>query len=114
MAVDVTLDIGDLFNRITIEQRTLSEPDANGVKAATWTTFATVWANITLISQPSEQFIAKSFASKANRKVVMHYLPGIDTTMRVNFGGRIFNIAGIDNVQERKIKHVLYVSEVTL
>lgn len=79
-----------LRHRITIEQLTLTPNDSGG-QAEAWTTFATVWASITPKIVKEVNF-AQRIEPRIDHDIVIRYIAGLTTTMRIVFGTRVFEI----------------------
>ena len=84
---------------IDIESAAATE-NSLGEDVETWSTFATARAQIIPING-KEYFSANQEQSSVTHKITMRYLAGVNTKMRVNYGGRIFNIEAVINFQER-------------
>lgn len=85
--------IGDLRHRITIETLSLTPNDSGGQEES-WSTFATVWAQITPV-KAWEAMQQARIEMTVTHKIVIRELPGVTSTMRVAFGDRIFEIKSI-------------------
>lgn len=107
---EVRVDPGQLRQVIIIEQRGTVTRSASGAVSYAWSTFATVRASIERLGG-SEQLGPGSFQVQAAHQITIRYLAGLDSTMRVNFNGRYFDILDIDNVWERNRVHILQVRE---
>ena len=91
--------IGPLRHRVTIQQLSKSQ-NGMGEEEPGWTNFATRWASIEPISG-REYFAAQQINAEVTHRVRMRYLPGMESTMRLLYGGRIFNITALINADER-------------
>jgi SPP1 family predicted phage head-tail adaptor len=91
--------IGKLRDRITIEEKTQVE-DGSGGFSETWSTFATVWAEV-LPTSSAERFFAEKLEMTTTHKVRIRYLAGLSSSMRINLGARVLKIQGIVNLEER-------------
>lgn len=98
---------GQLKNRITIQQQ-IKTANAIDEDEISWTTFATVWADI----QPDsghQTYQAKQLNAEAQGRIKIRYRPNIDPTMRVLYGSRIFQILSVIQPQESKRElHLIY------
>jgi len=81
---------GNLRHRITIEQKTLAR-DTYGGEVVTWTTFATVWADIQPLNG-RELIAAQAVQSEITGKIFIRYLPGVTAGMRVSYCGKYYDI----------------------
>lgn len=90
---------GTLKKRITIEQLEGSL-DSYGEEAMTWVTFASVRASVRPVSG-REYFAARQEQSEVTHKVRFRYVSGVTPDMRINYGGRYFDIAFINDIFER-------------
>lgn len=87
------MNAGKLNRRVTIEQRS-STVDAIGQPVETWTTVATVWADIRF-QRGLESLRADSTTSIARASVRIRYRAGINAGMRVVQGSTTFNIIAV-------------------
>lgn len=77
------INAGDLTDRIVIEQATETR-NAVGEPVLTWSTFATVWADVGPLSgREAERY--GEIVGLTGHKVTIRALPGIKTAMRVIF-----------------------------
>lgn len=91
--------IGRLRKRVTLEARSASQGTA-GQPAGTWAPVATVWASIEPLSG-REMLAAEAAQSEVSHRVTLRYRAAITAAMRVNYGGRYFNIRAVRNINER-------------
>lgn len=91
---------GKLRDIITIQSRTTAK-DSFGQPIVTWADFAaSIYAKITSVAIREEE-AAQSLRNPQRFEIEIRYVAGIDATMRVKFGTRIFNILGVDNLDMR-------------
>ena len=95
---------GKYRHRITIQQLTTSKGSLGGV-VKTWSTFATVRAQVLALSG-REFWQSKQVNADTTHKVTIRYLSGVLPTMRIVFDGRILEIESIIP-DERKREMVL-------
>jgi SPP1 family predicted phage head-tail adaptor len=89
---------GNLKHRIIIQQRTNTQ-DASGQPLETWSTFATVWANITpLIGR--DYLAARQLVDEVDHDVTIRYRSGVLPKMRISYDGRTFEIISVINKDE--------------
>lgn len=93
------MEIGDLRHRITLQQLTTSVND-NGFEVETWEDFKTVWAAVSNL-HGREYYAAAAVQAENTVKFTIRYLEGLNTTMRILFQGRQYNITAIDNIKYR-------------
>ena len=91
------VEIGDLRHRITFQKLTTSVNE-NGFEVETWEDFKTVWAAVSNL-HGREYFAAAAVQAENTVKFTIRYLTGLDTTMRIVFQGRQYNITAIDNIK---------------
>lgn len=103
------MNSGQLRHFVTIEQPIITQDDY-GAAVTTWTTYATVRCKIETVSSTEFEY-AKSFGSTTTKKITTRYIRGVLTTFRVNYGGRIFVITGLDNKDELGRELVIYATE---
>ena len=104
------IQAGKLRNRIKIEQGAEAQNSFNE-EVLTWSTFATPSASISPLNG-RELFDAQQRYAEVTHKVVIRYLAGVVPKMRVNFGGRLFDINAVLNIDERNIELQLLCSEI--
>ena len=91
---------GQLRHVVTIESPPTGE-DATGANYGAWTTFA---ANVRAEIRPtggSEQYGGGAYNPEAWHTVTMRHVAGFTSAMRINFGGRLFDVLNINDVMER-------------
>jgi SPP1 family predicted phage head-tail adaptor len=94
------MDAGKLDKQITIQVRTLDQ-DASGQQTETWSTFATVYANIKpLIGR--DYLAAKQLTDEISHDVTIRYRRGIKPKMRIFYLGRYMEIISIIDAEERR------------
>lgn len=91
------MEISALNKRITIQElkTTINE---NGFEIEDWIDFKTVWAGVSNL-HGREYFEAAAVQMESTVKFTIRYLAGIDTSMRILFKGRYYNITSIDNIK---------------
>lgn len=102
------LDAGQLWARVTVQAPT---PSQNSVGEATlsWADFATVWADVQpLGARESVQY--GEVLGVMTHKVLLRYLPGLTSAMRVIYDGRTLEIGQI-NERERRWTHEIICTE---
>ncbi len=93
------MEIGDLRHRITLQQLTTTVND-NGFKVETWEEFKTIWAAVSNL-HGREYYAAAAIQAENTVKFTIRYLEGLNTTMRILFQGKQYNITAIDNIKYR-------------
>jgi len=106
-----TLMAGRLRHQIDIVRPSGAQDDTGGPVGSTTVVYAGVWATIEAVSG-TEQLAASQFVSRVTHQVVIRYLDGIDTSMRVVFEGRTFRIQAVLNPDERTKSLVLECIEI--
>ena len=104
--------IGELTKRIELQNVTQTF-DAYRVPVNTWTTFATVWANITPLAG-MEKFNAQQKTAELSHKITIRYNSTITPKSRVKFGSRIFEISEILNEDEGNVYMQLICKEAVI
>lgn len=87
------MDAGQLRDRVTIEQRGTTR-DAAGQKVASWTTLATVWANVRHQSG-AEAIRADSEVSIVKASIRVRFREDVTAGMRVVKGAAVFDIKAV-------------------
>lgn len=90
----------DLRHRIVFESLSLAANDSGG-QDQSYSTFATVWAKI----EPriiKEVNFSQRIEPRTSHKIVIRYIAGLNTSMRISFDSRYFEIKAIIIVDEIK------------
>lgn len=106
---------GKLRHPLTLQANSGTTPDAaTGQMVETWTTLRKVWGSIeTAESASREIWNGYRMKGSVTHVVRIRYVEGIDTTSRVLYRDRIFNLAGPPiNRLERDRELMLPVNEV--
>jgi SPP1 family predicted phage head-tail adaptor len=106
------LDSGSLRHRVTVQSQTAGTPDGKGNLRQTW---QSLYADVPASVEPSykpETYASEQVQSQGSHTVSIRYLPSITATNRLLFGSRVFQVNGVENVQERNITLKLYCDEV--
>lgn len=99
------MEIGDLRHRITF-QRLTSAVNENGFEVETWQDYKTVWASISNLSG-REYYQAAAIQAEKTVKFLIRYTEGIDTSMRILFKEKHYDITSIDNMKyENKLMEI--------
>lgn len=96
---------GELKNKLSIETLTITQ-DTRGTPVDTWTEFANVWGAIKPISG-REYFDSQTENTETTHRVIIRFLSGLTTKMRINHGGRLFDIESIINPKEQNRELIL-------
>jgi SPP1 family predicted phage head-tail adaptor len=95
------MDIGRLNKRITIESQAVTF-DAVGQQVESWSTFATVWANIKHNSG-AETIKSDSITSTVKASFRIRYKSGIDAGMRIKYQTSLYRImAVLPHVEDKR------------
>jgi len=103
------MESGRLRHRVIIEQVARSA-DALGEGAETWTTYATLWANIEPL-RGREFFAAQAANSEVTARITMRYRAGISPKWRIKHGTAVYRIIEILNIGMRNRELQFMVSE---
>lgn len=100
---------GNYRHHITIQQKSVTR-DNYGAEVVTWTTFVQTWADIRPLSG-RELFSAQAVQSEITGKILMHYIPGVVSAMRIAYDGKYYDIQAVIDagLQHRELQ--LLVSE---
>lgn len=90
---------GDLRHRVTL-QKYVETTDEDGFITQTWQNIATVWASVENL-YGREYWEAAAIQKENTVKFTIRYRADIDQTMRIVFGGKIYNIVSVDNIKYR-------------
>lgn len=97
------MSIGDLRHRITFQKLT-SDVNENGFEVEGWQDYKTVWASVSNLSG-REYYQAAAIQAEQTVKFLTRYIEGIDTSMRILFRDKQYNITSIDNMKYEN-KHI--------
>ena len=102
---------GQLRHRVTI-QTPGGSASAFGEVAETWSTVATVWAAVEPLKSEErrENDQGKTFTS---HRVLLRYRDDVTTAERLQFDGRVLNIASVVNDKEKGVMLELACIEVS-
>ncbi|MDP2026445.1 phage head closure protein [Sulfuriferula sp.] len=96
--------IGDFRRLVTLQARS-STQDSYGSQLATWYDVATLWANMNpLIGR--ELLAAQALYTEVTSEITVRYsaifaTPKAVAAMRISYAGRLFDILGMVNQEER-------------
>lgn len=96
--VDCTYLPGTFRFRMTI-QTVSQSPDGQGGFTESWVDGSDVWASLEPL-KGWERMQAMQMQTPVTHKIVMRYRTDIDTSARLKYGTRIFNIKEMLNIQE--------------
>ena len=99
------MQAGALRRRITFQTRDVSV-DSFGQQLTTWTDAFTMWASIEPLSA-REVFAAQAVQTEVSHRITVRYRTELanlttDAAMRVVHAGRLFDVHGMLNVDERR------------
>ncbi len=92
--------IGRLRHRLTLEAASRA-PDGGGGADENWSAIATIWASIAPASG-AETVDADALRGRISHEIVFRYRSGIAPAMRLRHGTRMFDIAAVLDVDERR------------
>lgn len=91
---------GNLRNKAIIQKVGTTTNEFGEVEEGEFETFKTVWCSITPVSG-KESFLSNTDFSKTTHKIRIRYIPGVNASMRLLWGSRIFNFINPRNIGER-------------
>lgn len=89
--------IGEFKHRISIKKPVI-EINENGFEVETYENYKTLWAKIANL-HGKEYFEAASVQKEKTIKFTFRAVEGIDETMKIEFDGKLYDIAFIDNIK---------------
>ena len=95
-----TLNPGRLRHSVDIESPPSTE-DATGAAYGAWTVYASSVAAEIISGGGSEQLGGDAFLAQSTYRITIRWIDGITTAMRINWGGRLFNIANTNDIEGR-------------
>lgn len=105
---------GQRPHRITLQNPGPALPNDDGGYTQTWTDLepAALWASIEPASaERLEKVGAGTVTAQASHLVAIPYHAGVTTHTRVLFNGRVLNVVGMHNTDERNVELVLVCEE---
>ncbi|MVX64228.1 phage head closure protein [Clostridium chromiireducens] len=91
------MPIGDLRHRITLQKFT-TVVNENGFEEEAWQDYETVWASGSNLSG-REYYQAATVQAEKTVKFLIRYIEEVDTSMRILFKNKQYNITSIDNMK---------------
>lgn len=89
--------IGDLRHRLTLQKFT-TVVNENGFEEEAWQDYKTVWASVSNLSG-REYYQAATVQAEKTVKLLIRYSQELDTSMRILFKNKQYNITSIDNMK---------------
>lgn len=103
------MNIGRLRHRIKIQKQRY-RPSDYGATIAEWHDLHNVWAEVKPLSG-RELFVAQQVQAETSAQIWLRYLADVDTTMRVEFNGRFYQILSVINYRELNKSLILHCKE---
>ncbi len=91
------MKIGEFKHKITIK-KLITGVNENGFEVETYETYKTLWAKVTNL-HGKEYFEAAAIQKEKTVKFIFRTVKGIDETMKIDFGGKLYDITFIDNIK---------------
>lgn len=91
------MEIGELRHKITFQKLTTTTNE-NGFEVEAWENYKTIWAAVSNL-YGKEYFEAAAVQKENTVKFTIRYFKALDTSMRMLFQGRQYNIISIDNIK---------------
>lgn len=91
--------LSEVRHQIELQSEALTPNDSGG-QDVVWTTFETVWASLKPKIVKEVPFGAK-LESRVQHDVFFRYVSGVDTSDRIKFGTRIFQVKAVINLDEK-------------
>ena len=101
---------GLLRHRLTIDQPTISAPNAYADRVKGWTSFATVWGSLEAVTGRESEY-ARTFSVTVSHKIKIRYRAGVLPTFRLSYAGRIFSIDSVLDLDGRRKEMSIYATE---
>ena len=92
---------GNLRNKAELQSIGTTTNAFGEVEQGDYTKVTDVWCSITPISG-KENFLSNADFAKTTHKIKIRYIADINASMRVVWGGRIFNFISVRNIGERR------------
>lgn len=94
------MQAGRLDRRIIIQEDTPTQ-DTYGDETSTWSTFATVWANVKSKSG-KEYFNSDQVVAERSRIFKIRYLPGVNEQMRISYDSNFYDIQTVSEIGRKE------------
>ena len=91
--------LGNMRHRISIEGRETTTDGAGGFSSE-WVNVVELWAEVTP-KNGSERFRGMKIEDTTTHIIKTRYKSGINSSQRINFNGRLFNINSVINIDEK-------------
>jgi len=101
---------GKKTQRVTIQAETGGQ-DTYGQAGGTWSDLATVWAEV-ITSGGREFYAAQKTNAETSAVFCIWYRSGLNTTRRIKYGRRIYNIISVVDPEESHIELLISAKEV--
>jgi SPP1 family predicted phage head-tail adaptor len=88
---------GELRHRITLQKFTTTVNE-NGFEEESWIDFKILWASVSNL-HGREYFEAAAVQKENTVKFIVRYIKDLDTSMKIMFKGKSYNIIQIDNIR---------------
>jgi SPP1 family predicted phage head-tail adaptor len=103
VTLSTKLTAGALDRRVVIESRSVTRDTSTGAEVVAWVAVVTVWAQIIeAITASDEDQRSGALVYSRPVRVRILYRSGLDTTMRINYGGRLLQITGTAEIGMRQ------------
>lgn len=99
---------GRLRHRVVLQSRTTAQ-NAYGEQVVSWTNTGTYWAAVEPVTG-KERFASGERVHEQDVRVVMRYVGEIDTTQRISFDSKVYDIKAVINKDERNREYELLCS----
>lgn len=98
------MQAGKLRHPLTIQRLSLAPTtrDDHGGMREDWLDVANTWGSVEPI-RAVEIFRANQVDARITHRIMTRYCSGVDASMRVKFGERVFLLLSVVNVEERNI-----------
>lgn len=103
MALNLT--VGQLDRQVIVEQRSVSRDPTFNSEVIAWSALATVWAQVVESATPPSANPGQAEALAAYQrpmKIRIRWRADVDTTLRLNYGGRLLQINGTAELGRRQ------------
>ena len=95
------MHIGMMDRRITLQSRTVAQ-DAMGEPDETWSTLATVWAQVVALRADEPFTNSEQHQAKVTHVFKAYHRTDIDTTCRIVYQGDYYNIESVKELGRRQ------------
>lgn len=94
------MSTGAMTQRVTLEYPTVTR-NGYGAQSVTWTAKPTLWAAV-YYSMDGQEMDGDRVVTMGRLEIKIHYRTDVDSSWRVKWGAKYYQIRGVDNTDRRQ------------